>query len=91
MQSPFHFPDTCIRGEDDKHIVSLPHHDGLLVDMVDNGLGEEIDGMAAVFAMRLKEVTLAALDRITREVKPLSESVRIVNDRQTCFEYVLKS
>ena len=52
-----------------KHIVSVPHHDGLLVDRVDDGLDERIDGMAADFAMRLKEVTLAALDRTTREVK----------------------
>ena len=52
---------------DGKHIVSVPHHDGLFVDMVD-GLNEEIDGMAADFAMRLKEVTLAALDMPTRDV-----------------------
>ena len=31
--------------------------------------------MAADFAMQMKEVTLAVLDRITREVKPLSYSV----------------
>ena len=37
-----------------KHIVSVPHRDGLLVDMVDGGL--DMDGMAADFAMRLKEV-----------------------------------
>ena len=24
---------------DSKHIVSVPHHDGLFVDRVDNGLG----------------------------------------------------
>ena len=53
--------------------------------MVGDGLDEEIDGMAADFAMRLKEVTLAALDRIMRVLKRLSELVRTVNDRQTCF------
>ena len=46
--------------------------------------------MAADLAMWMKEVTLAALDRITREVKRLLESVQKVNDRQTCFESVLK-
>ena len=45
------------------------------MDMVDNGLDGEIDGMDADFAMRIKEVTLAALDRITREVKRFTESV----------------
>ena len=29
---------------DGKHIVSVPHHDGLLVDRVNDGLDEEIDG-----------------------------------------------
>ena len=29
---------------DGKHIVSLPHHDGLFVDMVDDCLDEKIDG-----------------------------------------------
>ena len=67
---------------DGKHIVSVPHQDGLLVDKVDDGLDEEIDGMAADFAMRTKEVTLAALDSITRDVKRLSESVQKVNDPQ---------
>ena len=42
-------------------------------------MDEEIDGMVADFVMRL-----------TREVKQLSESVRKVNDWQTCFESVLK-
>ena len=41
--------------------------------------------MTAHFAMQLKEVTMATLDRTTREVKRLSESVPKVNDRQTCF------
>ena len=59
--------------------MSVPHHDGLLVDRI-------YDGMATDFAMRLKEVTLAVLDRITREVKSLSESVRKVNVRQICSE-----
>ena len=76
---------------DGKHIVSVPHHDGLLVDRVDDGLDVEIDRMAADFAMRWKEVTLAALDRTTREVKRLSELVPKVNDRQTCFESVVLS
>ena len=40
---------------DGKHIVYVPHQDGLLVNRVDDGLDEEIDGMAADFAMRLKE------------------------------------
>ena len=53
--------------------MSVPHHDGLIVDRVDDGLDGEIDGMAADFEMRLKEVTLAALAKITREVKQLSE------------------
>ena len=54
---------------DGKHIVSVPHQDGLLVDKVDDGRDGEIDGMAA-------------LDRITREVKRLSKSVQKINDRQ---------
>ena len=29
---------------DGKHIVSVPHHDGLFVDRVDDCLDEEIDG-----------------------------------------------
>ena len=45
--------------------------------------------MAADFAMQMKEVTLAALFRMTREVKRLSESVRKLNERQTSFESVL--
>ena len=50
---------------DGKHIVSVTHQDGSFVNRVDDGLDEEIDGMAADFAMRLT----------TREVKLLSESV----------------
>ena len=42
--------------------MSVPHHDRFLVDMVDDGLDEEIDGMAADFAIRLKDVTLAPLE-----------------------------
>ena len=76
---------------DSKHIVSVPHHDKLLVDRVDDGLDEEIDGLAVDFVMRLKEGTLAALDRTTREVKWLSESVTKVNDRQNSFESVVLS
>ena len=60
---------------DGKHIVSVPHHDRLLVDRVDDSLDEEIDGMAADIVMRWKEVTLAALVMTTREVKQLSESM----------------
>ena len=40
---------------DGKHIVYVTHQDGLFVNRVDDGLDEEIDGMAADFAMRLKE------------------------------------
>ena len=29
---------------DGKHIVSVPHHDGLFVDRIDGCLDEEIDG-----------------------------------------------
>ena len=65
---------------DGKHIVSVAHHDGVLVVRVDDGLDEEIDGMAADFVMRLKEGSLASLDRTTREVKRLSESMPKVND-----------
>ena len=45
------------------------------MDMVDNGLDEEIERMAADFAMQLKAVTLAELDRVMREVKRLSPLV----------------
>ena len=51
-----------------------------------HGMDEDIDGMAADFVMRLKEVTLAALDRTMREVKRLSQSVPKVNGRQICSE-----
>ena len=47
--------------------------------------------MAADFAMQLKEVTLAVLDRTTREGKQLSESVPKVNDRQTCLKSMVLS
>ena len=57
---------------DGKHIVSVPHYDGFLVDRGD-------DGMAADFAIRLKGGTLAALDKTTREVKRLTKSVPNVN------------
>ena len=75
---------------DGKHIMYVPHHDGLHMDRVGDGLDEEIDRMDSDFPMQMKEVTVAVLDSITREVKRLSESVRKVNDRQTCFESVLK-
>ena len=43
---------------EDRHIVYVvPYLDGFLVDMVDDGLDEEIDRMASDFAMRMKEVT----------------------------------
>ena len=58
---------------------------------VDDGMTEEMDGMVADFAMQWNECTLAALDRTTREVKRLSESVLKVNDRQTCLESVVFS
>ena len=66
---------------DGKHIVYVPHLDVLFVDRVDDGLDEEIHGIAADLAMRTKEVTLALLDRITKNVVQLSESVRKVNDQ----------
>ena len=44
----------------------------------------------ADFARQMKEVTLAALDRITKEVQRLSESVQKVNERQAHFKSVLK-
>ena len=72
---------------DGKHSVSVSHHDGFLVDRVADGLDEEINGMAADFAMWLTEGTLAALDRTAREVKWLSK----VNDWQTGFESVVLS
>ena len=42
-----------------KESMSLPHHDELLVNMVNEGIGEELGGVAAAFAIQLK-VTLAA-------------------------------
>ena len=48
-----------------------------------------MDGMASDFAMRLKEDTLAALDRTTREVRRLSETGPKFN--QTNFESVVLS
>ena len=57
---------------DSKHSVSMPYHDGLLVDMINDGLDDEIDGIAVDFAIHIKEVTLPALDSITKEVKRLS-------------------
>ena len=61
--------------------MSVAHHDGLFVDRVDDGINEEIDGLAADFSMRMNNVTLAmtALDMITREVKRLSEFLQKVN------------
>ena len=36
---------------DGKHIVSVLHHDGLIVDRVDDDLDEEIEVMVAEFTM----------------------------------------
>ena len=74
---------------DGNHIVYVLQHDGVFIDRTADGMDEEIDRMAADFAMRLKGDTPAALARITREVKRLSKSVTKVNDRQTCFELVV--
>ena len=41
--------------------------------------------------MRLYDVTLAALDRTTMEVKRISELVPKLNDWQTCLESVVLS
>ena len=67
---------------DGKLIVSVPRHDGELVDRVNDNNEEGLDGLAADFARHMKEVTLAALDRITKEMKRLSESVQKVNDNK---------
>ena len=75
---------------DGKLIVSVPRHDGELVDRVNDNNEEDLDGLAADFARQMKEVTLAALDRITKEMERLSESVQKVNERQAHFESVLK-
>ena len=75
---------------DGKHIVSVSYHDGLLVDRVNDGLDQDIDRISADFGMHMKNVTLAAYDRITKVVEQLSELMRKVNDRQTYFESVLK-
>ena len=61
------------------------------MERVDDGLDGEIDGMADDFAMRLKEGTLAALDRTRRDVKRLSDSMPKVNYWQPCFESVVLS
>ena len=47
--------------------------------------------MEWLLILRLKEVTLAALYRTTREVKWLLESVTKVHDQQTSFESVVLS
>ena len=67
----------------------MQHHDGLLVNRVDDRLDEEIDGIVVDFAMRLMKVTLAALDRTPRDEKRLLDSVQKVNDPQTCVESVV--
>ena len=60
------------------------------MDRVNDNNEEDLDGLAAVFARQMKEVTLAALDRITKEMERLSESVQRVNEHQAHFESVLK-
>ena len=84
-------PGDVIRSiMDGKLIVSVPRHDGELVDRVNDNNEEDLDGLAADFARQMKEVTLAALDRIAKEVERLSVSVQKVNERQAHFESVLK-
>ena len=84
-------PGDVIRSiMDAKLIVSVPRHDGLPVDRVNDNNEDDLDGLAADFAMQMKEATLAALDRITKEMERLSESVQKVNKRQAYFESVLK-
>ena len=39
------------------------------MDRVNDNNEEDLDGLAADFARQMKEVTLAALDRITKEVE----------------------
>ena len=60
---------------DGKHIVSMPHHDGLFVDRVDDCLDEEIDG-------RTEDLFDA------REENPVNENggaeVDIILSRQKC-------
>ena len=56
---------------DGKHIVSVPYHDGLLVDRVNDGMDEEIDRMAADFGIQMKNATMSVFDRITKDVKRL--------------------
>ena len=68
---------------DGKLIVSVPRHDGELMDRVNDNNEENLRGLAADFARQMKEVTLAALDRITKKMERLSESVLKVNERQT--------
>ena len=63
---------------DGKLIVSVPRHDGELVDRVNANNEEDLYGLAADFARQMKEVTLAALDRITKEMERLPESVQTV-------------
>ena len=75
---------------DGKLIVSVPRHGGELVDRVNDNNEKDLDGLAADFARQMKEVTLAALDRITKEMERLSESVQKVNERQPHFESALK-
>ena len=41
----------------------VSHHVGLLVEKIDDGMDEQIDGMAADFAMRLNKGSLAASQR----------------------------
>ena len=67
-----------------KHIVSVPRHEGFLMDKVNDDIDKEPDGMAADFAMQMTEV------RITKQVERLSESVQKVNEQLSYFEYILR-
>ena len=41
------------------NIGSMPRHAKLLVDMVNEGIAEELRGMSADFAIQIKEVALS--------------------------------
>ena len=41
---------------DGKNILSLPRHGGLLVDMVNEGIDYELDGVAVDLAIQMKGV-----------------------------------
>ena len=64
---------------DHQLIVSMPRHDVVLVDRVKEKDEKELGGLPADFARQMKETTLPAMDRITKEVESLSKSVQTVN------------